>query len=642
MRIVLGLLPFLALGAMGLAFYFHQLRAEVLGGTLLRKTLLQTAAAFGLWVVVGTELLSALSILSFWPILVWWLIPLVGSLIHLFQNRGRIRLPRAALNFTICEWLVLTVLVVFTGLALATAIFSPPNNYDSYSYHLPRQVMWMQQHSVRDYPTNNLRQLIMPPFVEFVGLHIWSLANSDRLLNLVQWSAMVLMFVAASLLAKRLCRGRSVLAQLLACLLIIGDPIIFMQASSTKNDMVVGMWILICAWWLLRVLDGWELRWPDAVLFGSAIGCCALSKGTGPMFVLPIVVVLTIAMLWRRKRKAFGMLVVMGGVSMAINVPHYARNLTNFGHLDQPPVAKGGYAQYNLQHTPAVVMSNLLRILAEEAALPNQQFDQHLYDGIEWIHRHWLGLGINDAENTTPFSEFVRPTYRPADEDHAGSPLHVAFLLIAPVGLLLTRRNVHVGYAVLLTAIAAVGFLILNGVLKWEEWNVRFFIAVTGLMCPVMAAVLANWRGGGVISGIVAAVIALTLIPAMKHSSRPLFGRFSVVTRDDLSTRMFYIGNWDDIRALADIARIRNVRWVGLDTDGDSPDYIYMYVIRRHMKHAPRFEYIDPYIRVVGPAPHRADMVVAGPGIISLVDETGVRYELFRRFTKFNVLLPQH
>src|SRR5271169_318653 len=172
MRTALGLLPFLAFLATGLAFYTRQCRGGEAERPSIRNTLLQAAAFCGLWLVVGTELFSALTMLAFWPILIWWLIPLLVSLGNAIKNIGKVRLPPRPRKLTIPELVVLALLVWFTGLALTAAVFSPPNNYDSYSYHLPRQVMWIQQESVRDYSTDNLRQLIMPPFAEFVGLHV--------------------------------------------------------------------------------------------------------------------------------------------------------------------------------------------------------------------------------------------------------------------------------------------------------------------------------------------------------------------------------------------------------------------------------------------------------------------------------------
>src|SRR5271169_6796921 len=142
MRFALGLLPFLAFFTTSLAFYVRQCRGGEAERLSIRNTLLQAAAFCGLWVVVGTELISASRILEFGPILIWWLIPLVISLGYVIKNIWSTRLRLPLRLPTVLELVVLAPLVCFVGMTLTSAICSPPNNYDSYSYHLPRQVMW--------------------------------------------------------------------------------------------------------------------------------------------------------------------------------------------------------------------------------------------------------------------------------------------------------------------------------------------------------------------------------------------------------------------------------------------------------------------------------------------------------------------
>ncbi|HEX4055033.1 MAG TPA: glycosyltransferase family 39 protein [Tepidisphaeraceae bacterium] len=645
MRIAIGLLPLLAFCSFATALYiFQQLR---LAGSppSFRNCLLQSAAACGLWVVIGTEFFGALRVLSFWPIFLWWLIPLVGCLLYINKNIAHARFRRSRPRTTHNDWTILiplVPLVIFTALSLTSAIFSPPNNYDSLSYHLPRQIIWMQQHSVQHFSTNNLRQTMMVPFTEFADMQVWILSDSDRLLNLVQWCAMIVMFSAVSLITERLGGRRR--AQLLACFLVIANPIVFLEASNTKNDMLVGLWVTISAWWLLRIMDGWELTWFDTLLFGSALGCGAESKGTGPIFLLPIVLVLIFAMLRRRTFKSFAMLASMGIIALAINAPHYARNDKTFGHLNGPTVADGGYAIYNTIHTPGVAASNALRILAREGALPSKWFDSHLYDGLDWIHRHLLHLDLNDKRTTSPFSKFVQPPYRPTEEDVAGSPLHVLLFLILPAALILARRRIPFGRAVLVTSIGVGGFLVFCTLLKWDEWTVRYFIAPTALLCPVVAVALTNGRRGAIVSAILAIVATAFLFPSARNNSRRVFGSSNIFSRDDLTARLYYVTSAnDDFEELADIAKRRNVKWVGLATNGDAPDYDYMYVIRKAMpRHPPSFEYVNPFCPVRGSVTHRADMVIAYPALTSLTDKaTHTHYVLARQYTTFNLLLPE-
>ena len=638
MRITLGLLPFLTFFAAALVLHLRNRRSPE--PPLLRNALIQASALFGLWVVAGTEIFSKLGILFFWPILLWWLLPFLGCTLYLLQHRADLRFRWKLRRPTLAEWSILLPLLTIILFAFLCATCCPPNNYDSYSYHLPRQVIWMQQGNVRHFSTNNLRQISMPPYAEFVGLHILTLANSDRLLNLVQFSAMILMLAPVSLLTKRL--GGKPVAQLLACLLVVTGPVIYMEASNTKNDMVVGMWILICAWWLVRLLDGWRLTWFDALLFGSAIGCAADTKGTGPLFVITIVLILTGAMFLRRTRRDFALLVLIGIVSIAITAPQYARNLKNFGHLDGPTVAEGNYPIYNLSHRPGAVMSNIVRNLAWHAAIPYQPFNDGLYSAVVWLHDHVFHIGINDKSTTTPNSYYNRLEFHGPDEDRTGAPVHVLLLLLLPVTLLLARRRISIPISLLLITLSAAGFIIFCAAIKWEEWHTRYYIANTALLCPVFAASLVA-AFSSFSAPVVAALAIAILSPMFTSSSRPLFGGGSIFHRDELGNRLCYIGHRDDYLDMAAIAANHHARWIGLATNGDFPDYIFMEILRKRLTPAPKFEYVQAFVTIKGIAEHRPDIILTRPELTSMyLQHSRTQYFLYRRYTSFNLLLPDN
>ena len=364
MRFALGALPLVTFFVWAAALYLRDAKREAEKRGL-RSAILQAAALLGLWVVVGAEGLSAISQLKFFPILLWWIIPLGAGIwaVRRYDDpalRPRVRFSRPRILTVVAFLPFVTILL----LALTSALLNPPNNYDSYSYHLPRQVFWLQHANVRFYPTNNLRQLMMAPFTEFVGVHLMALSNSDRWINLVQFAALLVTFCGVSLLTERLGGNRSV--QILACLILLVSPVVFMEASNTKNDIVVAMWIVICTWWLIRVLDGATITWVDAVLFGSAIGCAADTKGTGPLFVIPIVFVLCVDVLRRCTARRFKLLCAMGLIALAINLPQFGRNYFAFGHIDGPnarawrlsPVQRHTRSQRrHLQHAPPAGMA---------------------------------------------------------------------------------------------------------------------------------------------------------------------------------------------------------------------------------------------------------------------------------------------
>jgi hypothetical protein len=639
MRFALGALPLFTLLIWTAALYLRDARRES-GAVTLRNAVLRAAALLGLWVVVSTEALSAIDQLKFVPILILWIIAAgagAGAVRHWYQLGSP---PR--IKWCWPKFLTVVAAVPFVSmlsLALASAVFNPPNNYDSYSYHLPRQVLWLQHSNVRFYPANNLRQLEMSPFAEFVGVQLMALSNSDRWTNLVQFAALLITFCGVSLLTERL--GGSRAAQFLACLIVVTSPVIFMEASNTKNDIVVAMWIVMSVVWLLRALDGIAWDSLDVLLFGSALGCAADTKGTGPLFVIPIVLVLCICVLRQFSARRFRMLCAVGLVALAINLPQFGRNVIAFGHIDGPTVEKGGYPLYNQSHGINVVLSNTLRLFAWHCAIQYQPFNDAMYRDVVWLHEHVLHIGVNDPRTTTPFSSYNGLRFYGDDEDRAGSPALMLLLLLLPLALISARKRMDMSYALLIFAIAVAGFIIFNWLGKWQEWHTRYFIPQTALFASVLAtALMARMRF--VVLPILALLLMWGLLPTIKSNPRQLFGSGSLFNRDDLTRRFTYIGHNDDFLAVAKVVYKKHIHWVGFATGGNFPEYSIMYVIKSHLHHYPNFEYINPFVPIAGYTPHRADMVITEPPLTTLVDRaTGTRYVLYRGGPVFNILLRQ-
>ena len=75
---------------------------------------------------------------------------------------------------------------------LATALISPPNNWDSMTYHMSRVEYWIQNKGIHFFTTNNPRQNVLAPFSEFFILHFQILSGSDIFANLVQWISLII------------------------------------------------------------------------------------------------------------------------------------------------------------------------------------------------------------------------------------------------------------------------------------------------------------------------------------------------------------------------------------------------------------------------------------------------------------------
>ena len=152
-----------------------------------RLAFLEALVTAGAITLLITEVLSPWYAIDRTAVLICWC---VVSMIPLWWS---VRAPRLAavrrpsLFVLVC----VAVITVMAGLIAATAILSPPNSADAMSYHLPRVVYWMQHRSVAFFPTQYLNQIMLQPLTEYIMLHAYLLAGSDRFTNLVQFAGYV-------------------------------------------------------------------------------------------------------------------------------------------------------------------------------------------------------------------------------------------------------------------------------------------------------------------------------------------------------------------------------------------------------------------------------------------------------------------
>lgn len=130
-----------------------------LQGSGWRASFLHAATAWGVLAVLFTEGLSLIQHVSFPLLAIAWTasdLLLLGGLWYQLRHderrhRGLWPLPASFLHWTDIG-LLAGVVVIVTTVGL-TALLSPPNTADVMTYHLPRVVHWLQQHSVTFYPT---------------------------------------------------------------------------------------------------------------------------------------------------------------------------------------------------------------------------------------------------------------------------------------------------------------------------------------------------------------------------------------------------------------------------------------------------------------------------------------------------------
>jgi hypothetical protein len=249
------------------------------------------------------------------------------------------------------------------------------------------------QRQVENGPTSSLRQIAMPPLTER-GTSPDDPHGSDR----SQPRAMVgpgsdsLPYPRHSPLQRRrpsFCR-----------LVVATIPMAFLQASNTKNDVVVAMWTCLLSFWVLQLKLEPSLSWRRVFMIGLAFGALILTKGTGIIFGLPIATLMLFLLLRHHLRRAMRALLLMTLVVLAVNAGAFLRNFQAFGTpFPEDPAIHGGSTVINQEFSSRAFLSNMVRNIAPHFTTPNDALNESLTELVLRLHA-WLGLDVNDPRTT--------------------------------------------------------------------------------------------------------------------------------------------------------------------------------------------------------------------------------------------------
>ncbi len=525
MVFLLGFIPFLFFALSAALFHSFEPSKEQKD---IRWSLVKAGLVTGVWCFLGTEILSLGKLLRLVPLTLWWGIPSVLTALLVYKRRASSEKPAMGINSKI-DWALFGGVIIILIIIGFIGLITPPNNYDSQEYHLPRQFAWMQQGHIGTFAANDERQLSMPPFAEFAGVHLMILSRSDFLPNTVQWFALALIAVVVSLIAQTL--GCGTRGQCFAALFSVSYPTAALQAINTKNDVVTAFFVCAAALVTAQIVKDKNCPWGRACILGSAIGLAMLTKGTGMVFVIPISFFAGIALLWIHRGKGLMLGAVISLITISINAPHIVRNYTEFHSPFGRPQNKGGYSLRNDIHSPAALLSNVSRNIAMHLTFFPAS-DRILSNSVARLHGA-LGIDLND-ERTTHMSKFEVANPYKSSEDQSRAPLHMVLALVT-FGLLLwpgTRLPRWIRCFCLLPFAA---FLIFCFEIKWQIWHNRLQISLFCLLAPVTALLFSRHRNFTAFAGIILFLLAIPLVS--KSQAKSLFGRRSIFLKTNNEIR---------------------------------------------------------------------------------------------------------
>jgi 4-amino-4-deoxy-L-arabinose transferase-like glycosyltransferase len=198
-------------------------------------------------------------------------------------------------------------------LLLFLALYVPPNNHDSMTYHMTRVAMYLQQGSLDAFTTPDLRQTVLPANAEILILWSAVLLRHDAAANLVQWCSWVASLVAVFGLARLL--GFAAARSLFAALAFGAFPAVVLQATSTQNDLVMAFFVL-CAF-LFAGTEAMGRNGGTHTLAAIAMGLAVGTKALGLLLVPGLAAFIAASWAWNRGLREAARLALLGVAALS-------------------------------------------------------------------------------------------------------------------------------------------------------------------------------------------------------------------------------------------------------------------------------------------------------------------------------------
>lgn len=388
------------------------------------------------------------------------------------------------------EWGLLAVPLAIALLALVTALFGGPLIHDALTYRLSRIAHWLQEGSIRQFPTNELRQSYHPINVDLVML--WLTAPFDRgypAAQLAQTYGGVLTLAGIAGLARGC--GLSRTGLLAAILTAFAMPCFITQWSGAQSDLLTAGLL----WSGISLLFRNPRSRPHHVLGWCGIAAAVGAKGT-VLYLAFGLVPLTLcwwrsladrALPWRDHLAA----ALFSFTLLA--APRYVENQLRFGNPFAPPsafemnhggaerkdwLAKTGLnlASYAIQALEPAANPPLLRELSRpiwKAALgalpPEDPHDNNIYPRREYL------------------AEFG-PVSRPGADTIATGWLIPLLALLGALRSLTGPRTPEWWRRLGLILCGAVFITVFSALFLWWPTSFRYFT----LAAPVLALLVAT------------------------------------------------------------------------------------------------------------------------------------------------------
>jgi hypothetical protein len=539
------------------------------------------------------EVLSIFRWVTVLGLVIAWMVPIVLFSFWLWHKKTsgeKVFLPHIKVPKS---WWNRFILLVICGVLIITALVAwvtPPQTWDSLTYHLSRVAHWAQDRSIWHYATGIDRQTSMPPGAEEVVLNLYVLTQSDRLANFPQWFAMLGSLIGVSLIAYYL--GAKSSGQWLAAGFAATIPMGIVEASSTITDYVATFWVVCVVVECLAYHKNGENR--SLIYISLATGLAMLTKPIAVPFLIPFACWLAYLLVKRHgllsALKWAGVAILIIGL---INAGYLTRNTITYGALSNPVDFE---THYNQLHTIPGFIATLFKNIGMQVGLPH----------LDELNRAWyllilkivvkLGLDINDPRMTAVgYFQVVAPsTY----EDVASNPYH-AYLIFALFIMMFFMIKKLGRLVIVYGLLVASTFILFSLIYKWNAFGTRYDLAFFVLFAPV-AGIIFEQFDKYKLGYVVTALLLVGSIPWLfSINSRPLIAKPGNASAQksilEDSRQNLYFANAPSLRDIypqfTDIIKSQGCSDIGLMLLGDDPEYL-LWVLMGAPRPSLRLEWI--------------------------------------------------
>lgn len=446
------------------------------------EVVLVTSLGFSAFIVGITEMLSLFTALNFFAVAIVWGVATLLLFGLLFYKRQETKHCFFLMKLGFVAWLkslsifkrlLLFAVVSCLGFLFYQGIIYPPNDWDSLIYHMSRIMFWLGNGSLMHFPVHNLRDLYQPPLAEFFIMHINLMNGNDYFSFFVQWLFLALSLVSIYGLLRFLKVSRDL--KFVAMLLAVTIPSAFLQATTAKNDVVCGFFILTSIYFSFKAYE--ELTLKSFIILGLAVGLGILTKATVYLFLGPTLILLVIFILLKLFKKRqyaplkYGFVAIF--VILVLNLGHYSRNYKINGSLiNIDDVESKSF--FNSHMNGELLISSLVKNASIHLGYPIHGISD---ESIRKFHDK-IGVDIDDPKNNYQGGKYENAKELTTHEDYVPNIIHFTLLLISffVVAYHVVRNYKENKMPLLMGVILALQILLFAACLKWQPWHTRLHV----------------------------------------------------------------------------------------------------------------------------------------------------------------------